>query len=192
LHQQIFDSGIGWALFHNSGIFDNVLPNLRFFDITTFGDLDIPLCTHKINDIGCVAAMAVTDERTMNKCVQMDFNILTQNEMLKLLQKNFPGRPFESHHYSKGFIVETRKNASNEISAKKGAETDSERWVINLVVYAKGKLASYTDDTIRTTKLYPDFQVIATPDQALADQKFVSEASWVYSLKTISTFLTSF
>jgi hypothetical protein len=61
LHQKIFDSGISWTLFHNGGIFDYFLPNLRFFEkiSATFGDLDLPIYTHEIQDIGKVAAMAL-------------------------------------------------------------------------------------------------------------------------------------
>jgi hypothetical protein len=71
LHQKIFDSGIGWTLFYNGGIFDYFLPNLRFFEniSTTFGDLDLPIYTHEIQDIGKVAAMALPDDSAIKRCV---------------------------------------------------------------------------------------------------------------------------
>ena len=50
----LFESGIGWTLYYNGGIFDYFLPNLRFFrKITTFGDLDLPFIpmTLRILDI---------------------------------------------------------------------------------------------------------------------------------------------
>lgn len=59
----------------SASIFDYFVLNLRFFDkITTFGDLDMPIYTHEIQDIGRCAAMALTDDRTLNKCVKMDWN----------------------------------------------------------------------------------------------------------------------
>ena len=150
------------------------MPNLRFFHkITTFGDLDILLYTHEIQDIGRVAAMALTDDRTMKKCVQMDFNVLSQNEMLRQLKANFPETEFEYEHFSSEYIKHALDTAKDVVSAKRGAETDKERWGINYCVYVKGKLASFTDDTIRGTYLYPDFQVLSSPEKAFADPAFV-------------------
>ncbi|GAA4650951.1 hypothetical protein GCM10023116_32340 [Kistimonas scapharcae] len=176
LHDKLFNADIGWTLFYNGGIFDYFLPNLRFFPkITTFGDLDIPICTHHIQDIGRLAALAFTDERTLNHCVQVDFNMLSQNRMLEILKSAFPAYPFEYQHYSTDYIIEARASAGNAVSAKKGAETDLERWGINYVVYVLGLLTAFTDETLRASELYPDFRVIQTPEQALHDPRFVFE-----------------
>jgi len=174
LHKKIMESGIGWTFFYNGGIFDYFLPNLRFFrKITTFGDMDLPIYTHDIEDIGHAAALALTDERTLNHCVQMDLNVLTQTKMITLLKTNFPDHEFEYEHFSSEFITEARNTAGDEISAKKGAETDRERWGINYVIYVIGKLASFTDETLRISQLYPDYRVSRTPEQAIANPKFV-------------------
>mmetsp|Transcript_3311 Transcript_3311/g.5805 ORF Transcript_3311/g.5805 Transcript_3311/m.5805 type:complete len:312 (-) Transcript_3311:48-983(-) len=174
LHEKIFATGIGWTFFYNGGIFDYFLPNLRFFEkITTFGDCDLPLQTHEIRDIGRCAAMAVTDARTLNKCVQMDFNMLTQNQMLALLKQNFPDHTFEYTYYSKDYIVNAMETAGEEVTAKKGAETDKERWGINYAVFVKGILGAFTEETMRTTELYPKFVCEFTPEAALASKEFV-------------------
>jgi len=176
LHQKIFDSGIGWTFFYNGGIFDYFLPNLRFFDsITTFGNLDFPIYTHHIDDIGYCAALALTDKRTINHCVQMDFTSVSQTEMLQLLESNFPNYPFEYHHYSTAYITHANQNSGNEVSAKKGAETDKERWGINNVIYVLNKLASFDEKTLRTSELFPEFELSYTVEQALADPLFVFE-----------------
>jgi|GEM_PF-1111496 len=176
LHQKIFDSGIGWTFFYNGGIFDYFLPNLRFFDsITTFGDMSFPIYTHHINDIGYCAALALTDKRTLNHCVQMDFYCLSQTEMLQLLESNFPNHPFEYHHYSTAYISLANLTSGNEVSAKKGAETDKERWGINNVIYVLNKLVAFNEDTLRTSDLFPDFQLSYTVEQALSDPLFVFE-----------------
>jgi uncharacterized protein YbjT (DUF2867 family) len=175
LHEKIFESGIGWTFFYNGGIFDYFLPNLRFFEeITTFGDLDLPIYTHQIDDIGRLAALALIDDRTLNRCVQVDYNSITQREMLAVLEKSWPDSPFIFKHYSSAYITKMKDHAGDEISAKKGAETDQERWGINNVIYVLGKLAAFTDETIRTSELYPDFQC-TTPETALADRDFVFE-----------------
>lgn len=174
LHKKILESGIGWTLIYTGGIFDYFLPNLRFFrTITTFGNMNQPIYTHDIHDIGYIAALAVTDDRTLNRCVQMDYNVLTQNEMLNLVHKYYPDHEFEYEHFSSEFITEQRLTASNEVTAKKGAETDRERWGINYVIYVIGKLANFTDETLRATDLYPDFIVSKTPEQAIADPAFL-------------------
>lgn len=175
-HEKLFKADIGWTLFYNGGIFDYFLPNLRFFrKITTFGDLSLPIYTHHIDDIGYVAALALTDERTLNKCVQMDFSAISQTDMLNALKANYPEYRFEYEHFSGEFITEERLRASDEVTAKKGGETDKERWGINYVIYVLGKLAMFTDGTLRTSELYPDYQVSMTPAEAIADPGFVFE-----------------
>lgn len=178
LHKKIFESGIGWTLFYNGGFFDYFLPNLRFFqEITTFGDLSFPIYTHDINDIGRFAALALTDDRTLNHCVQMDYSALSQQEMLDHLRANYPEAPFVYKHYSSAYINRARYQSSDKITAKKGAETDQERWGINYVNYVQNKLVAFNESTLRATDLYPDFQLSRTPEQALADPAFVFEAS---------------
>jgi len=174
-HELLFDSGIGWTLFYNGGFFDYFLPNLRYFrKITTFGNLELPIYTHDIEDIGYIAARSITDDRTLNNCVQVDYNALTQNEMLALLNRYWPDYPFEYEHFSSEYIIEMKEKAGDDISAKKGAETDKERWGINYVIYVIGKLVAFTDETLRTTELFPDY-VCKRPEAALSDPKFVFE-----------------
>jgi uncharacterized protein YbjT (DUF2867 family) len=172
----LFASSLQWTLFYNGGIFDYFLPNLRFFDqITTFGNLELPIYTHHIEDIGQIAARAVVDDRTANKCVQMDYNALTQNQMLDLLKTYWPDYPFVYQHYSTEYITEMKETADNRITAKKGSETDKERWGINYVVYVLGQLAAFNDVTLRATDLYPA-HVCITPAQVLKNPAFVFEA----------------
>jgi len=173
-HEKLFKSGIDWTFIYTGGIFDYFLPNLRFFrKITTFGEMELPIYTHEINDIGHIAALAITDDRTLNRCIQMDYNVLTQSKMLELLLKHHPKHQFEYEHFSSEFIAEQRLTASDEVTAKKGAETDRERWGINYVIYVIGKLAGFTDETVRASELYPDYKVTKTPELAIADPDFV-------------------
>lgn len=172
-HDQLFESGLAWTLYYTGGIFDYFLPNLRFFrKITTFGDMDLPIYSHDIEDIGHIGALAITDNRTLNKCVQVDYNALTQNEMLASLKKFWPKYPFEYEHFSSEYIIEMKEKSGDEVTAKKGAETDKERWGINYVNYVLGKLASFTDQTVRASQLYPDY-VCKQPQEALSDPNFI-------------------
>jgi hypothetical protein len=174
-HELLFESGIGWTLYYNGVIFDYFLPNLRFFrKITTFGDLDLPIYTHHIEDVGYIGALSITDDRTLKKCVQVDYNAITQNEILALIKKYWPDYPFEYEHFSSDYIIEMKEKVGNEISAKKGAETDKERWDINYVQYVIGKIAAFNEQTLRATELFPDY-ICKRPEEALSDQKFMFE-----------------
>ncbi|RWX57102.1 NmrA family NAD(P)-binding protein [Photobacterium chitinilyticum] len=174
-HDLLMNSGIGWTLFYNGGIFDYFLPNLRYFrKITTFGDLDLPIYTHDIDDIGYLAALAVTDDRTLNMCVQVDYNALSQHEMLAQLKRNWPDYSFEYEHFSSEYISAMKESAGDEVTAKKGSETDKERWGINYAIYVIGKLAVFNEQTLRTSELYPDY-VCKRPEEVLSDAQFVFE-----------------
>lgn len=176
-HEKLFKSGIDWTFIYTGGIFDYFLPNLRFFHkITTFGQMELPIYVHEIEDIGRISALAITDERTLNRCVQLDYNVLTQTEMLELLEKHHPNHQFEYEHFSSEFITEQRLTASDVVTAKKGAETDRERWGINYVIYVIGKLAGFTGESVRASALYPDFVVSKTPEQAISDPDFIFDS----------------
>lgn len=176
-HKKLFASGMGWTFIYNGIIYDYCLPNLRFFEkITTFGDIDLPIYTHRVDDIGRFAALALSDERTLNRCVQMDFQKLSQKEMIKLLKAGFPDVDFEYQHYSSEFIIDAMNSADDSVSAKKGAETDKERWGINNAVYVEGKLASFAKGTLRASELYPDFKLSQSAEEALSDKNFVFES----------------
>ncbi len=99
--------------------------------------------------------------------------MLTQTEMIDLLKSSFPDYPFEYEHFSTDFITDARLTTNDQVTAKKGAETDRERWGINYVIYVLGKLAGFTDETVRASELYPDYQIIKTPAQAIANPDFV-------------------
>jgi len=175
-HKKLLASGIGWTLIYNGLIYDYCLPNLRFFDkITTFGNMDIPIYTHDINDIGEFAARTIVDERTINKCVQMDYQSLSQNKMLKILKESYLNFDFEYKHYSEEFIKNALHTSSDEITAKKGLETDRERWGINNVIYVINKLVSFNDYTLKGTELYPDFKLSRSAEEAIKDSGFVFE-----------------
>lgn len=172
LHEKIIDSGIGYTFFYNGGIFDYFLPNLRFFEkVTTFGKMDLPIHTHDIEDIGYIAALSITDERTVNKCVQMDYNVLTQTKMLDLVKEFYPKEKLEYTHYSEEYIIRMKDEASDEVTAKVGKETDRERWGINNVIYVLGKLASFSDGTLRTSELFPHV-MIKKPEEAISNRDF--------------------
>jgi hypothetical protein len=136
--------------------------------------MELPIHTHDIEDIGFIAALAVTDDRTLNKCVQMDYNCLTQTEMLNLVKKFWPDHEFEYTHFSSEFITRMKDEAGDEVTGKQGKETDRERWGINHVIYVLGKLASFTDETIRSSEIYPNF-ISKKPEEAIADKNFVFE-----------------
>ncbi len=156
------------------------MPNLRFFeDVTTFGNIDIPIYTHVIEDIGKHAALALVDDRTKNKCVQMNYQCITQSEMLNLVKKYWSDEPLVFKHYSSKYIEFMKENSGNDVSAKRGDETDKERWGINNVVYVLGKLHAFTDETLKASELWPDFKT-KTPEESIQNPAFFLESKIVH------------
>jgi len=175
LHQKIFKSGMDWTFIYNGVIFDYMVPNFRMWDkITTFGDVNIELTTHDLGDIVTIAAMAVTDDRTVNKAVQISANKVTQAGMIEKLQKNWPDRITDIDHISSEEIIDKKVNSDpDKISAKGGFEPDQERYGINYVVYVIGKLfGENRSDTLLAQELYPDYK-FKTPEEAMKDVAFV-------------------
>ena len=117
--------------------------------------------------------MALTDDRTMNKGVQLDYNMKTQQENIDLLKETYPDNPFEYVHYSTEYVTNMRNTATDAVTAKKGAETDKERWGINYCIYVLGKMHSFDEATLRASDIYPDFEVTAKPEKAIQDRSFV-------------------
>ena len=164
-----------WTFIYNGVIFDYMVPNFRMWDkITTFGDVNIELTTHDLGDIVTIAAMAVTDDRTVNKAVQISANKVTQAGMIEKLQKNWPDRITDIDHISSEEIIDKKVNSDpDKISAKGGFEPDQERYGINYVVYVIGKLfGENRSDTLLAQELYPDYK-FKTPEEAMKDVAFV-------------------
>ncbi len=179
-HKKLFESGLEWTLIYNGIIHDYALPNLRFFeDVTTFGNIELPIYTHSIEDIGKHAALALTDERTINRCVQMDYQSITQADMIDLIKKHWSDEPLVFKHYSTKYIEFMKENSGNDISAKAGAETDKERWGINNVVYVLGKLHAFTDETLKASELWSDIET-KSPEESIEDPEFFFETEIVH------------
>ena len=174
-HEAVIASGLEWTLIYPGGFFDYFLPNLRFFErITTFGNLDCTFPTHALEDIGAIAAHAITDPRTARKAVQLHANVVTQRELLQKLRQFWPDYPFEFEHVSSEEIIYLKDHADPlKISAKAGAEPDRERHGINYAIYVLGQFAALHDpDTVNAQELYPDY-LYRKPEEALIDARFV-------------------
>ncbi|MGJ8726658.1 MAG: NmrA family NAD(P)-binding protein [Roseibacillus sp.] len=174
MHERIDAAGLAKTLIYPGLNFDYCLPNLRFFhEVTTFGDLELPLTTHHIDDIGSIAAKVILDERTVGKAVQLYENRLTQREMISLLERSWPDHSFVRKHISTDEILSMMENGSDEITSKAGLETDRERGQINYVCYISGEVTNIDDpETLNASVLYPDFRY-QSPAEALAHAAFV-------------------
>lgn len=173
LHEKIYNADINYTFFYNGGIFDYMIPNLRYNpEIITCGDLDIQIYTHDIRDIGMVAAMALTDPRTVNKCVQMNYSSLSQRQMLDIINTTFPQAPLVYKHYSSPWIAQKRQEVNTNVETLQGSETEQERWGINYAIYVLNELTAFTANTLATTDLYPEYKLIRTPQEALQDPLF--------------------
>lgn len=174
MHDRIDAAGLEKTLIYPGLNMDYCLPNFRLWhQITTFGDLDLPLTTHHIDDIGVISARAIVDPRTIGKAVQLYANRLSQREMIALLKQSWPEKEFPVTHISRESILKDMKQGSDEITGKAGVETDRERAQINYVCYLTGQVTNIGHpDTLNASELYPDF-VYRTPAEMLSDAAFV-------------------
>lgn len=173
--KKLFSSGLDWTIIYNGYIFDYFLPNFRFFEqITTFGNTKLPIATHDIGDITAVAARAIVDSRTINKAVQLYYNVLTQEDAIVMLRKYWPDLELEVKHvYTEEITYLKDHGDPNVVSAKAGAESDQERHGINYAIFVLGKLAApNAPNTLNADDLYPEY-VYKKPEEALSDRKFV-------------------
>lgn len=174
MHDKIAEAGLEKTLIYPGLNMDYCLPNFRFWhQITTFGDVDLKLTTHHIDDIGVLSAKIILDERTTGKAVQLYHNRLTQIEMIDLLKKNFPDDDLSVNHISTESILHDMKNGTDEVTGKAGVETDLERAQINYVCYVSGEVTNIeNEETLNGSDLYPEF-TYRTPEEMLADRAFV-------------------
>ena len=174
MHTEIDEAGLEKTLIYPGLNADYCLPNYRFFhQITTFGNLDLLVTTHHIQDIGIIAAKAILDKRTLGKAVQLYHNRLSQHEMITLLQNYWPDRLFPIKHISTESILHDMKYGSDAVTAKAGVETDRERAQVNYVCYISGELTNIDHpDTLNASDLYTDFSY-RTPQDLLSDATFV-------------------
>jgi|GEM_PF-5059155 len=124
--------------------------------VDTFGNLELPIYTHDIEDIGYLAAMAMTDDRARNKCVQLDYNALTQSEMLAQLKQNWPDTPFEYEHFSTEYIIEQKEHSGDEVTAKKGSDN------IGPLAYSQAQTADCSQGAAAATVHIPPFFPVPT------------------------------
>ena len=106
--QALKESGMPFTIVFNGGIFDFFLPNLLFYDaITTFGnDFDVPYYTHSRTDLAAITIRAAFDLRCENQYLHLKHNLVTQRQVLELLEKNFPGNEFPRVHMPQEEILD--------------------------------------------------------------------------------------
>ncbi len=90
------------------------------------------------------------------------------------MKKFWPDYEFEYTHFLSEFITRMKDESGAEVTVKQGKETDRERWGINHVIYVLGKLASFTNETLSASELYPEF-ICKRPEEVIADKNFVFE-----------------
>jgi uncharacterized protein YbjT (DUF2867 family) len=149
------EEGVPYTVIFNGGIFDYFLPNLReYAAITTFGDdYDVPYYTHAREDIGAITVRAALDPRCENQCVHLRYNLVSQNEVLDLLHRNYPGYDFPTAHVS----TEEINDGTHQVKA---------------AIWIAGHAGVADPHCLDPVELYPDYRFKSVAD-ALADPQFV-------------------
>jgi len=174
------ESGLKWTFFFAGGFAHYFLPTFKYgLSLNTFGNLDAPVYTFHMQDIGNIVAKVVIDPRTENMYVQNDFEtgFFTQATAVAALSRNFPDVSFSTQHTSSADVLRLRDEAMasdpSKVSAAFGAEPDAERWGINYVVYVHGTLVVRgLDGQVETSTLYPEYKPRSVAE-LLADPAFV-------------------
>jgi len=153
--QALKESGMHFTIVFNGGIFDFFLPNLRFYDaITTFGnDFDVPYYTHSRTDLAAITIRAAVDSRCENQYIHLKHNLVTQRQVLELLEKNFPGNEFPRAHVTQEEILD----GTHEVKA---------------AIWINGHAGKSDPRSLDPSDLFPDYNFEVVGD-ALSNRGFV-------------------
>jgi uncharacterized protein YbjT (DUF2867 family) len=95
-HERLEASGMPWTVIYPGGIAEYFLPNLRPPPtVYAWGDRSLRFPIHTLRDIGAISARAVTDERTVGRAVQLYAQLVSTDQLIATLSRNWPDQPFE-------------------------------------------------------------------------------------------------
>ena len=170
--EELEASGIAWTVIYPGGIAEYFLPNLRPpATVYRWGDTRLPLALHTLADIGAVTARAVSDERTIDRAVQLHANLLSTEDMIAALTRAWPGHAYDVDTLTSEQLEHLHLHGDSD----PGVERLSEREImgISYANYVLGKLAVPDHaGTLSATALYPDHRY-TDPLELLSDPAFV-------------------
>jgi uncharacterized protein YbjT (DUF2867 family) len=171
-HEQLDASGMPWTVIYPGGIAEYFLPNLRPPPtVYAWGDRRLRFPIHTLRDIGAISARAVTDPRTVGSGVQMYACLVTTDEMIDTLERNWPQVPYELRTLSSEELEHLHRHGNVD----PGGERLSEREImgISYANYVLGLLgAPDHPGTLSASVLYPEY-TYQDPLALLADPAFV-------------------
>jgi uncharacterized protein YbjT (DUF2867 family) len=171
-HEQLDASGMPWTVIYPGGIAEYFLPNLRPPPtVYAWGERSLRFPIHTLRDIGAITALAATDPRTEGAAVQMYACLVSTDEMIGTLERNWPAQPYELRTLTSEELEHRHRHGN----ADPGGERLSEREImgISYANYVLGLLAVPDQPgTLSATALYPEHRY-ADPLALLADPAFV-------------------
>ena len=175
-HEELDASGMPWTVIYPGGIAEYFLPNLRPpATVYRWGDVRLPLALHTLPDIGIVTARAVTDERTRGHAVQLHANLLTMEDMIDRLTRNWPDHPVTVDMLTSEDLERLHLHGNPDPGRERLAQR--EIMGISYANHVLGLLAVPDQPrTLSANALYPDHRY-ADPLDLLADPSFVFGAS---------------
>jgi uncharacterized protein YbjT (DUF2867 family) len=174
--EELEASGMPWTVIYPGGIAEYFLPNLRPpATVYRWGDVHLPLALHTLADIGAVTARAVTDPRTAGHSVQLHANLLTTEQMIECLERNWPGRTFAVDTVTSRELERLHRDGNPDPAGERLSER--EVMGIGYANYVLGLLAVPDQPgTLSASALYPAYRY-ADPLELLADPAFVFGAA---------------
>ena len=171
-HEQLEASGMPWTVIYPGGIAEYFLPNLRApATVYAWGDTSLPYPIHTLADIGAISARAATDERTAGHAVALDAFLVTTDELIDLLARQWPEHPFARDERSSAELERLHRTGNPDPGA--GRLSEREIMGVSYANFVLGTLgAPDHPGTLRASELYPDHR-FTDPRELLADPAFV-------------------
>lgn len=170
--EALFDSGLDWTIVYGGGIAEYFMPHLRNGrTVTVYGERSMPWPTHRLDDIGAVSALAVTDDRTAGRAVQIHRHLVTHDQTVDALRRAWPDHGILVEHVSSADL----ERMLDEAETDPGDQRLSEREIAGITYanFVLGQLGVVDHPaTIDADALYGDF-AYRDPLDLLSDPAFV-------------------
>ncbi|KAF4649075.1 Leucoanthocyanidin reductase [Perkinsus chesapeaki] len=165
MQEKVRDSGMKWTNILVGGLFSYFLPSLRngHGSVGSFDHIDTVFHSNSVEDAGLMIALAATDDRTVNKYVQFQYNPSTQSKNLALVKRLWPNHEFPEKHLDEFELIRLMHE-----------DSDNDIWGVLYAVFCMGRTncADFRGTILGNTIMPSDFKC-TTIEECLSDPSFV-------------------
>ncbi|KAF4648570.1 Leucoanthocyanidin reductase, partial [Perkinsus chesapeaki] len=131
--------------------------------VESYGNVDVIFHSNSVEDAGLMIALAATDDRTVNKYVQFQYNPSTQSKNLALVKRLWPNHEFPEKHVDESELIRLMHE-----------DKDNLLWGVLYAFFCMGRTncADFRGTMLGNTIMPSDFKC-ATIEECLSDHSFV-------------------